>query len=76
MNRQEIKEFLNKHNENEIIEYIFTLESDLLKTQRGLEVARVMIKDSVSKGQYNSVIKKYNEIIKKYNELEQRRNYE
>jgi hypothetical protein len=33
-----------------------------------------MIKDSVSKGQYNSVIKKYNEIIKKYNELEQRRN--
>lgn len=74
MNRQEIKEFLNKHSEEEIIEYIFTLESDLLKTQRGLEVARVMIKDSVSKGQYNSVIKKYNEIIKKYNELEQRRN--
>jgi hypothetical protein len=76
MNRQEIKEFLNKHSEEEIIEYIFTLESDLLKTQRGLEVARIMIKDSVSKGQYNSVIKKYNEIIKKYNELEQRRNYE
>lgn len=74
MNRQEIKEFLNKHNEEEIIEYIFTLESDLLKTQRGLEVAKVMIKDSVSKGQYNSVIKKYNEIIKKYNEIEQRRN--
>lgn len=74
MNRQEIKEFLNKHSEEEIIEYIFTLESDLLKTQRGLEVARLMIKDSVSKGQYNSVIKKYNEIIKKYNELEQRRN--
>jgi hypothetical protein len=74
MNRQEIKEFLNKHSEEEIIEYIFTLESDLLKTQRGLEVARIMIKDSVSKGQYNSVIKKYNEIIKKYNELEQRRN--
>lgn len=74
MNRQEIKEFLNKHSEEEIIEYIFTLESDLLKTQRGLEVARVMIKDSISKGQYNSVIKKYNEIIKKYNELEQRRN--
>ena len=73
MNRQEIKEFLNKHSEEEIIEYIFTLESDLLKTQRGLEVAKVMIKDSVSKGQYNSVIKKYNEIIKKYNELEQRR---
>ena len=76
MNRQEIKEFLNKHSEEEIIEYIFTLESDLLKRQRGLEVAKVMIKDSVSKGQYNSVIKKYNEIIKKYNELEQRRNYE
>lgn len=76
MNRQEIKEFLNKHSEEEIIEYIFTLEGDLLKTQRGLEVAKVMIKDSVSKGQYNSVIKKYNEIIKKYNELEQRRNYE
>lgn len=76
MNRQEIKEFLNKHSQEEITEYIFTLESDLLKTQRGLEVARVMIKDSVSKGQYNSVIKKYNEIIKKYNELEQRRNYE
>lgn len=74
MNRQEIKEFLNKHSEEEIIEYIFTLESDLLKTQRGLEVAKVMIKDSVSKGQYNSVIKKYNKIIKKYNELEQRRN--
>ena len=35
MNRQEIKEFLNKHSEEEIIEYIFTLESDLLKTQRG-----------------------------------------
>lgn len=76
MNRQEIKEFLNKHNEEEIIEYIFTLESDLLKTQRGLEVAKVMIKDSVSKGQYNSVIKKYNEIIKKYNEIEKRLKYE
>lgn len=76
MNRQEIKEFLNKHSEEEIIEYIFTLESDLLKTQKGLEVARVMIKDSVSKDRFNDIVKKYNQIIKKYNEIEKRRNYE
>ena len=65
MSREEIKDFLEVNTQEEVIEYIFNLESELLKTQKGLDVARAMIKDSVSKDRYNDILKKYNEIAKR-----------
>lgn len=76
MNKEEIKNFIDKNNQEEIINYIFELENELMKNQKGLELARVMIKDMVSKDRFNDIVKKYNEIIKKYNEIEKRLKYE
>ena len=59
MSREEIKDFLDVSSQEEIIELIFNLESELLKNQKGLDVARAMIKDSVSKDRYNDILKKY-----------------
>ena len=65
MSREEIKDFLDVSSQEEIIELIFNLESELLKNQKGLDVARAMIKDSVSKDRYNEILKKYTSISKK-----------
>lgn len=65
MTREEINDFLDVNSKEDIIEYIFNLESELLKTQKGLEAARLVIKDCVSKDRYNDIVKKYNAIAKK-----------
>lgn len=65
MSREEINDFLDISSKEDIVELIFNLESDLLKAQKGLDVARAMIQDSVSKDRYNDILKKYNEIAKK-----------
>ena len=73
MTREEIRDFLDINSKEEVVEYIFNLESELLKAQRGLDVARTMISESVSRDRYNDVIKQYNNIFKKYNEIMKRR---
>lgn len=73
MTREEIKDFLDVSTQEQIIETIFNLESELLKTQQGLDVARTMISNSVSRDRYNDIIKQYNDIFKKYNEIMKRR---
>lgn len=65
MTREEIKDFLDVSTQEQIIETIFNLESELLKTQQGLDVARTIISNSVSKDRYNDIVKKYNEIAKR-----------
>jgi len=66
MSKEEIKDFLEINTQEEVIEYIYNLETEYLKTKEALEVAReVILKESVSKERYNAVLKKYNEIAKK-----------
>lgn len=65
MTREEIKDFLDVNSQENIIDFIFNLETELLKTQRGLDVARTMISNSVSKDRYNDILKKYNAILKR-----------
>ena len=65
MTREEIKDFLDVSTQEQIIETIFNLESELLKTQQGLDVARTIISNSVSKDRYNDIVRKYNEIAKR-----------
>lgn len=66
MSKEEIKDFLEINTQEEVIEYIYNLETEYLKTKEALEVAReVILKESVSKDRYNAVLKKYNEIAKK-----------
>jgi len=65
MSREEIKDFLDVSEQEDIIDFIFNLESELLKTQKGLDAAKMIISDSVSKDRYNDILKKYNEISKR-----------
>lgn len=62
MTREEINDFLDVSSKKDTIDFIFNLESELLKTQKALDVARTMIKDSVSKDRYNNIVRKYNKI--------------
>lgn len=65
MSREEIKDFLDVSKQEDIIEFIFNLETELLKTERGLDAAKMIITDSVSKDRYNDIVKKYNALLKK-----------
>jgi hypothetical protein len=68
MTREEIKDLIEMNYENNIdglVDFIFDLESDLLKNKKGLETARLVITNSVSKDRYNDIVKKYNKLAKK-----------
>lgn len=65
MSREEIKDFLDVNTQEDIIEFIFNLETELLKTQRGLDAAKMIITDFVSKDRYNDIVRKYNAILKR-----------
>ena len=71
MTREEIKDMIEMNYDNNlegIVNYIFDLESELIKCQKGLDVARLIIKGSVSKDRYNSIVKKYNKLAKERGE--------
>ena len=71
MTREEIKDMIEMNYDNNlegIVNYIFDLESELLKCQKGLDVAKLIIKGSVSKDRYNSIVKKYNKLAKERGE--------
>lgn len=69
MSREEIKDLVEMNYENNIdgiIDHIYYLENELIKTQEALEVARELIlKGSVSKERYNDIVKKYNDLLRK-----------
>lgn len=68
MTREEIKDLIEMNYDNNmdgLIDYIFNLESELNKYQKGLEAARLVITNSVSKDRYNQIVKKYNNLAKK-----------
>lgn len=65
MSREEISDFLDVNSKEDIIELIFNLESELLRVQKGLDSAQLVISNSVSKDRYNDIVKKYNEIAKR-----------
>ena len=68
MSKEEIKDLIEMNYENNIdgiVDHIYNLESELIKTQEALEVARELIlKNSVSKERYNDIVKKYNALLK------------
>lgn len=69
MSKEEIKDLIEMNYENNIngiIDHIYNLESELIKTQEALDVARELIlKNSVSKERYNDIVRKYNALLKK-----------
>lgn len=66
MSKEEIKDFLEVSPQEDVIEMIYNLESELIKTQEALAVAReVILKNSVSKERYNDILKKYNDLLKR-----------
>lgn len=72
MTREEIRDMIEMNYENNLeglIDFIFDLESELNKNKKGLETARLVISDSVSKERYNNIVKKYNKLAKKRGEL-------
>lgn len=68
MSKEEIKDLIEMNyefNTDAIVDHIYNLESELIKTQEALEVAReVILKNSVSKERYNDILKKYNKLLK------------
>lgn len=72
MTREEIRDMIEMNYENNLeglVDFIFDLESELNKNKKGLETARLVISDSVSKERYNNIVKKYNKLAKKRGEL-------
>lgn len=72
MTREEIRDMIEMNYENNLeglVNFIFDLESELNKNKKGLETARLVISDSVSKERYNNIVKKYNKLAKKRGEL-------
>lgn len=65
LTREEIKDFIDVNSEKDIINYLFNLETELLKTQKALETARMMINNRVTKDRYNDIVKKYNKLLGK-----------
>lgn len=62
--KEEIKDFLDVNKTNDIIDHIYNIEMELLKTQKALETARMLLTNTVSKERYNNIVKKYNELLK------------
>ena len=66
MTKEEIKDYLDVTPEEDIIDHIYYLENELIKTQEALEVSRELIlKGSVSKERYNDIVKKYNDLLRR-----------
>lgn len=70
MTKEEIKDMLDMNFDNNkewLVNYIYILETDCDKFKNAINLAREMIKNSVSKDRYNSLVKKYNNLVKKTN---------
>jgi hypothetical protein len=63
--KEEIKDFLDINDKEDIINYIYKIEIDLIKHQKALETARMMLDNRVTKDRYNNIVKKYNELLSK-----------
>ena len=65
MEKEEIKDMLDIHSKEEMVNYIYELEQKYYRTKRALETAQMLIRNSVTKDRYNNIVKKYNNLIKK-----------
>lgn len=64
LDKTEIEDFLDVNSKEDIIKYIYDLEVELLKYKKGLETARMMLSNRVTKDRYNDIVKKYNKLLK------------
>lgn len=68
MSKEEIKDLIEMNYENNIdgiVDHIYNLETELIRTKEALDMARELIlKNSVSKERYNDIVKKYNALLK------------
>jgi hypothetical protein len=64
MTKEEIKDFLDVNSEKDIIDFIFNLNSELIRTTKALQTAQIMLKNRVTKDRYNNIVKKYNKLLK------------
>lgn len=74
MTKEEIKDFLEVNSQEDTIDYIFKLESDLKRNINALDGAKVLLKDSVSRDRYNVLLKDYNELKDECKKLQEELN--
>ena len=67
--KEEIKDFLDVSDEQDVINYIFKLEAELKRYINAIDAAQYLIKDSISKVRYNDLVKRYNKLEKEYAKL-------
>jgi len=60
----EIKDFIDMNNIDSVAKYIYDLEKQCDKLQKGLAIAREMLNNRVTKDRYNDLVKKYNKLLK------------
>lgn len=68
MTKEEIKDYLEMNMEydiDKVVDYIFKLESERNRYKEATETAQMLLKDTVTKERYNSVVKKYNDLAKR-----------
>lgn len=65
MTEEEIKDFVDVSNKEDIINFIFKITSENTQYEKAITLSREMLKNSVSKERYNDLVKKYNKLVKK-----------
>ena len=65
MTKEEIKDFVDVSNKEDIINFIFKITSENTQYGKAITLSREMLKNSVSKERYNDLVKKYNKLVKK-----------
>lgn len=65
MTKEEIKDFVDVSNKEDIINFIFKITSENTQYEKAIILSRKMLKNSVSKERYNDLVKKYNKLVKK-----------
>ena len=68
MTKEEIRDLLEMNYDNNrewLVNYIVTLESECNRFKKGMELARELMDDMVSKDRYNDLVKRYNKLVNK-----------
>lgn len=65
MTKEEIKDFVDVSNKEDIINFIFKIITENTQYEKAIILSREMLKNSVSKERYNDLVKKYNKLVKK-----------
>lgn len=65
MTKEEIKDFIDVSNKEDIINFIFKIITENTQYEKAILLSRDMLKNSVTKERYNNLVRKYNKLVKK-----------